>query len=169
MKVTSILILLFLPLVLLAQDKSVCAVKIGGGTFINMKHIIVFQETDVCDIASRNDSIIVNMQFYDQNGKILAKVVNSKIADKSNVYFDLKYSNTEFTLVSKETKQLVCLVKRGYNSLLSRCELQVWMDTYLPNGFYMKCTPDENYSPQLQNLIFKGATMTNGNSAIVID
>lgn len=169
MKLAIISALLFLPVGLLAQDKSTCAVKLGGGTFINMQHIIMYQGTDVCDIKSRQDSIIVNMQFYSQSGSLIANVVNSRLMGGGKGDLTLKHSNSEFSLISKSTKQILCLVKRVENLQTQMCELHVWMDTYLPHKFYLHCTPDDNYSPQLQNIIFKGATMSNGITAISIE
>jgi len=169
MKAKIIFLLFILSACLYAQDKNSCAIKIGGGTFINMKHIIVYHGTDVCDIKSRNDSIVVTMQFYESSGKLLATVVNSGLKEKNNNDLELKYSDSEFTLISKSTKQIFCLIKKNFDPHAKRCELQVWMDTYLPQGFYLRCTPEENYSPQMQNIIFKGATMSNGFSAITID
>lgn len=169
MKLSIISFLMLMHIPLFAQDKNICAIKLGGGTFINMQHIIMYQGTDVCDIKSKQDSIIVNMQFYNQSGSLIANVVNSRLTDVGKDEFTLKHSSSEFSLISKSTKQILCLVKRMDNSQTNRCELHVWMDTYLPHGFYLRCTPEENFSPQMQNIIFKGSTMSNGVSAITIN
>lgn len=169
MKLSIISFLMLMHAVLFAQDKNVCAIKLGGGTFINMQHIIMYHGTDVCNIKSRQDSIIVNMQFYDQSGSLIADVVNSRLTDGGKGDLTLKHSGSEFSLISKSTKQILCLIKRVDNLQAKRCELHVWMDTYLPHGLYLHCTPDENFSPQLQNIIFKGSTMSNGFTAISIN
>ena len=144
-------------------------VKNAINAIVNMKHIIVYHGKDVCDVKSRNDSIMVNMQFYEPSGKLLATVENSGLKEKSNNDLELKYSGSEFSLVSKSTKQIYFLVRKTTNPQTKSCELRVWMDSYLPGGFYLQCTPEDSHSPQLQNIIFKGATFSNGISAITIN
>ncbi len=146
----------------------VCAIHIGGNHYINMDHIIIYQGTDVCDIKSRNDSMIINLHLFEKNGSPLAVIENSKLVSKTN---RVKVTNTisEFSVVSTDTKQVLFVVKKaGYNEKLKRCELKVWVDAFLPNGYYLLCTPEKN-SSMSSGFSITGSVFENGGTAISID
>ncbi len=148
---------------------NVCAIKIGGNFYINMQHILLYKNTDVLDIKSRNDSIIVNLTIYDNGGRILGVVKNSRIQG-NNKNLEVKYSTEEFTITVVQTKQVVCYIKKGFNELLKRCELGLWLDAYMPDSFYFQCTPEKvNKSPLPENLHMEGAVFEGGEAAISID
>ncbi|GEM_PF-6905298 len=147
----------------------VCAIQIGGNYYINMEHILIYRGTDVCDIKSRHDSIVVNLTIFDAYGKVKARVVNSGVPEKYQENVTVKYSNESFTLTDAASRHVICHIKKSAEQYRNRCLLLVWLDAFLPNGFYLNCNPDSTNSPSMQNIKMQDALFENGYAALEIN
>lgn len=156
---------LFLALNGFAQPGNKCSAKIGSNYYINCKHIITFDGQDVFTIKNSDESdILINFEVFSENGTKTATITNSKITTGDIELFTIKSTDTEFSFVEKASNRIICFVKKVHSEETKKCELHVWVDMYMPSGFYFQCTPETTNVPSL-NMI-KGSIFANSDAAI---
>jgi len=151
-----------------AQYKQDITIKLGGAWYINCQHLVRFGEQDVINISlGATGEILPAIDIFSESGIKTASVSNGKLNTGNKADYSITSSEKEFTLSEKATKRVICYVKKIQNKEKNREELHVWLDLYMPDGFYFQCTPDETNVPFLQGM--KGATFKNNRTAVQLN
>lgn len=154
-----------------AQTKPPCTIVMGGAKFTNMEHMIVYRGYDVF-VINYNDAkskFEVTMQYYDNTGKEIGRVFKGDAVAGYSSNIDIKNTAETFTVVQKQNNHILCFIKKQFNPQRNRCELLLSLDSWLPGGMYLQCSPEGTHSPQLQNYLIGGVEFSNGGTAISIE
>lgn len=149
----------------IAQNGRGCPAKIGDNYYLNCKHIITFQGQDVFTIKNADESEIkINFEVFNSKGEKVASVENSKLKEGDTECYLIKSTEGEYSFIEKASNRIICYVKKVNDEEKNWCELQVWVDMYMPSGFYFQCTPETTNVATL-NMI-RGSMFADSDAAI---
>ena len=94
----------------------------------------------------------------------MASVKSGKVVKGNVDLFRIKSTEKEYSFTEKANNRIICLVKKTFDKINNRCELQIWLDMFMPTGFYFQCTPETTNNPILNRM--SGATFSNSDAAI---
>lgn len=127
--------------------------------------MIIFEDQDILTLNNTIEAAIgINLDVFSMEGKKVAKVSAGKLTEGDTSAYTIKSTSEEFTLIDNATNRILCYLKVMSKSEAFSCEIHVWADLYMPNGFSFQCTPEETNVPFLQGI--KGATFSNSETAI---
>lgn len=160
---------LFLLIAGAVRGQGACAARIGGCYFINCKSIVKYNGQDIVTFSDWARPVAtVNLDVYGSNGFMQAQVRNGKLTHGSADRFTLKSSTAEFSMVDASTSRVICLLKNVESTTdEANCQVDVWLDVFMPGSGYFHCDPSTGTEPMLQ--MMGGALFKNSDSAIVLD
>jgi hypothetical protein len=107
-RIILVLALLFHCVDSVAQNDSLCAIKIGGNYYINCKKLIVFEDYSVLNINSLSEKHIgVNLDIYSTTGEKIAVVKNGAITEGDESLFTIKSTGAEYSIMENASDRII--------------------------------------------------------------
>jgi len=162
------------------QSQDTCAIKLGGGVYIiDCEKPLLYHNYPIFTVPKSNNDpyreprnlIGISFDVYNANGKIIAKVTEGRLTYGDKNRFIIESTSDEFLLKEKNTNWLICriLTPGPPHKLNYDCELWLWMNLYMPNGFLFKATPEQmNVSIRYVDLRKGGMLSIRNNSSIEV-
>jgi hypothetical protein len=145
-----------LPGALFAQQH--CAAKLGGSWFISSKSLVSYRESPVITFADWADPIgSVNLDVFSSSGKFEAQVKQGDLSIGDLKRFIISKKPDEFSLTDERTGRIICILRKVPPQAKNvPCQVDVWLDLFMPGAGYFQCDPENSNEPTLQML--RGAT-----------
>lgn len=143
-----------LPLAAAFAQAPHCAAQLGGHWFINCKSLVSYNDQDVVSFSNWADPVAsVNLDVYGTDRKLQARVRNGKLVDGKADRFTITTTATEFTLVDASTTRVICILKEvPPTTAAATCQVDVWLDLYVPGTGYFHCDPSTSNDAMLTML-----------------
>ena len=158
------------------HSKDTCAIKLGGVYMIDSEKPILCRNHLIFTVPKSNNNpyrephnlIGISFDVYNANGKIIAKVTEGRLTYGDKNRFVIESTSDEFLLQEKNTSWLICrILKPGPpHKLQYDCELWMWMNLYMPNGFLFQATPEEMNVSNRYIKVEKGGILVIQNSTL---
>lgn len=115
------------------------AVRLGGNTYINTPNLIVYKNEPLFRVRRGDDGTLgIDFDVYDKAGNRIAKFVKGVVVDGDKGKYLIESGHDTYTVKERATDRIVARVQRKG---VAGAELDVWVNTYLPNGFLLNAGP----------------------------
>ena len=140
-------------------------VRLGGNTYINIKHLIVYKDTPLFTIKRSGDGVLgVDMDIYDAKGQRVAAVKHNEIYVGDKNAYAVGGDATTWTVTEKASGRVLCTITRPQGD--SPDDLAVAVHLHTPDGFLFEATPEQT---NLGTNIFRDNTFSGGAVGIQIN
>ncbi len=159
------LLFLFLPFFAGAQSDSLCPILLGGNTYINCSHMIVYNGNDLLSLKPGKGMLKgISFKLFNNDGSVYASIVEGlPSGDWSRFIIE---SNDHLYHI-KDASSGITILKIVQPVDEAKCAWNVWAQLTLPSGQLVQITPENSNLPQLQYM--RGNSFRNMGSAIIID
>lgn len=146
-----------------------CAARLSGNWFINCKSLVTCQGQDIVTFGDWSDPIgSVNMDVYGTDRRLDAQVRGGKLTKGDPGRFKLKSGPEEFSLIDGSTDRVICVLKKVPSTTKeTTCQVDVWLDLFVPGAGYFHCDPETSNEPTLQ--MMQGSTFSGMGSAVSLN
>jgi hypothetical protein len=133
------------------QTDTLTAIKMGSNYYIQCQTLLQVGDERVLYFGEGQEHPVnINFTVYSESGRTLATVRNGNLESETPAKWILSTDDMHFTLTDRQTGRIICHVSKAYDDARKMNVLSLWVDLYLPQGFYFQCTPEETNMPELQ-------------------
>jgi len=114
-------------------------VRLGGNTYIDTPNLIVFRGESLFRIRRGDDGMLgIDFDVFDNQGKRVATIAKGAVVQGDNDKYNIESGHETYTVTEKTSGRVITRVQRRG---VEGAELDVWVNTYLPNGQLLAATP----------------------------
>ena len=114
-------------------------VHLGGMTYIDTPTLVAYKGEALFGIRRSDDGMLgVDFNVYDKGGKRVAKFAKSVIVVGDGANYEFQSGHEAYKVTEISTGRIIARVQRRG---VKGAELDVWVTTYLPNGFLFDAGP----------------------------
>jgi hypothetical protein len=146
-----------------------CAARLGGSWFIGSSSLVNYQGQDIVTFSDWNDPLnSVNIDVYGASRQLDAQVRAGKLVKGDPGRFILESGPAEFTLTDGSTDRIICILRSVESTTREApCQVDVWLDLFVPGTGYFQCDPETSNEPVLQ--MISGATFQGKGKAVTLN
>lgn len=136
-------------------------VRLGGNDYFNTPNLVAFKGQPLFKVLRRDSDGMLGIDFdvHDASGKKVAVIRNSKIVDGDSAY-EISREASVHSVIDKSSGKTIAMVARKAG------QLEVTIDTYLPNGARFLAGPE---STNLDGLTMTGNTIMDCGTGLAIN
>ncbi|MBV9242863.1 MAG: hypothetical protein JO314_12740 [Acidobacteria bacterium] len=141
------------------------SVKIGGNYCIDTPNIVAFRDDPIFVLKRSEDGYLgIWFEIFDDSGQKVASVKRNEIYAAESGRFSFNGTQDSCELIENSTGRVLCGIKK--RSEAHPMELDVTVETYLPDGRLFNATPD---STTLGSIFMKGNVFQGCGTALAIN
>ena len=119
------------------------SIKLGGNFFVNVPTLVAFEGESLFAVRRQDDGYLgIDFEVYSETGEKIASVKKNNIHLGNKDAYALDGDADSMRLVSKSSDQNLVEIKKRLAA--APVELDVSVQTYLPDGRLMDLSPDSS-------------------------